>query len=137
MKFFPFFMKIHFSLLFWIFFADVSKNLRARYIKNRSSVLADFLTYDRHHAYNLIEPLDRLLKQFSLISSIKGAPPPKNEKKSLFQFLLNLKLENICELMQKTASPYLFPFQNYGRMKLTCTDILLYKNGHFLRQIRV
>ena len=67
----------------------------------------------------------------------KGGPPPKNEKKSLFQFLLNLKLENIWELMQKTASPYLFPFQNYGRMKLTCTDILLYKNGHFLRQIRV
>ena len=68
---------------------------------------------------------------------LRGDPPPKNEKKSLFQFLLNLKLENICELMQKTASPYLFPFQNYGRMKLTCTDILLYKNGHFLRQIRV
>ena len=54
-----------------IFFADASKNLRARYIKNRSLVLADFLTYDRHHAYNLIEPLDRSLKQFSLISSIK------------------------------------------------------------------
>ena len=68
---------------------------------------------------------------------IKGDTPKKNEKKSLFQFLLNLKLENICELMQKTASPYLFPFQNYGRMKLTCTDILLYKNDHFLRQIRV
>ena len=61
----------------------------------------------------------------------------KNEKKSLFQFLLNLKLENICELMQKTASPYLSPFQNGGRMKLTCTAILLYKNGHFLGQTRV
>ena len=68
---------------------------------------------------------------------IKGSTPPKNEKKSLFQFLLNLKLENICELMQKTASPYLSPFQNGGRMKLTCTAILLYKNGHFLGQTRV
>ena len=53
------------------YFADVSKNVRAWYLKKRSSILADFLTYDRHHAYNLIEPLDRLLKQFSLISSIK------------------------------------------------------------------
>ena len=70
-------------------------------------------------------------------NGLRGTPPKKTKKKSLFQFLLNLKLENICELMQKTASPYLFPFQNYGRMKLTCTDILLYKNGHFLRQIRV
>ena len=69
--------------------------------------------------------------------AIKGGPPKKNEKKSLFQFLLNLKLENICELMQKTASPYLSPFQNGGRMKLTCTAILLYKNGHFLGQTRV
>ena len=68
---------------------------------------------------------------------IKGAPPPKNEKKSLFQFILNLKLENICQLMQKTAGPYLSPFQNGRQVKLTCTAILLYKNGHFLRQIRV
>ena len=59
-------------------FADVIKNLRARYLKNRYSVLADFLTYDRHHAYKLIEPLDRLLKQFSLISSIK-------RKKNIFR----------------------------------------------------
>ena len=69
--------------------------------------------------------------------NFKGAPPQKNEKKSLFQIILNLKLENICELMQKTAGPYLSPFQNDRQVKLTCTAILLYKNSNFLRQIRV
>ena len=68
--------------------------------------------------------------------ALKGVPPPKNEKKSLFQFLLNLKLENICELMQKTASPYLSPFQNDGRLKLTHMTILLYKSRQFLGQNR-
>ena len=112
-------------------------------------ILAIFCLRQQNHFSGFSrKPLNRFSRNFytSFLSLmcrgrtsniLKGAPPPKNEKKSLFQFLLNLKLVNICELMQKTASPYLSPFQNGGRMNLTCTAILLCKNGHFLGQTRV
>ena len=42
-----------------------------------------------------------------------------------------LKLDNICDLMQKTASPYLILVRNDALSKLTGRTILLYKNGEF------
>ena len=38
-----------------------------------------------------------------------------------------MNLENICDLLQKTASQYLIPFWNGSRVKLAGLVILLYK----------
>ena len=61
----------------------------------------------------------------------KTPPPKKERKRKKIKFLLNLKPENICELMQKIASPYLSPFQNGRCLKLTRVTILLYKTVNF------
>ena len=67
---------------------------------------------------------------------LRGDTPPKKSKKSIFQILLFLKLDDICDSMQKTASQYLLSFQNGRCSKLTRWDILLYKKGPILANFR-
>ena len=62
--------KNQFLALFREFVADVSKNLKMQYLKNRSSDEAHLLTQVSYNKQNSDRPLDRQLMQY-LVSSDK------------------------------------------------------------------
>ena len=62
--------KNQFLAVFRDFFADVSKNFKTRYLKNRSSNEAHLLTQVSYSKYNSDRPLDKQLMQY-LVSSDK------------------------------------------------------------------